>query len=378
MSYQEVAPDSEISCLDVLNFLRASWKKLTISAVLGAILGLSNWYFLENYTSEIVLNNRTNINLVSWRALQKTLPNLAFQIINEGKVPEGQESLYHTLSNPDWWLRNTLSNFSLIKSDTKDLVSTSELAEIGTSISSFSIKAAGLTKKKAIDNALGAKTFFLQGASYLEIRSLINEQEIQLINAGAEIEKKINLTLIDLGYQQERLRSLKVLSKHFPNESKVISSAVDVRESSTKLMPISVQMIAANVDIIISKESLERLKDAQAEIVSLRVWVMNASPIISSSYDGIAITKKLLEQEAQLRINLGASDPKALVYMDNLRTKLLQIDARYSKGFEMNTAPTALKKGMIKSTVAGLLISFFLMLSVLLYRRVLKHWYSQC
>jgi len=45
-------------------------------------------------------------------------------------------------------------------------------------------------------------------------------------------------------------------------------------------------------------------------------------------------------------------------------------DVRFSKGFEMNTAPTASKKGMIKATAGGLAAAFFLMLLALLGGRV--------
>ena len=94
---------AEISLLDIVNFLTGAWKKLAIASILGAILGLSGWFFLGSYNAELVLNNNGGTDLVGWRSLQKTLPNLADQIIDESKVPEGQESLYRTLSNTDWW-----------------------------------------------------------------------------------------------------------------------------------------------------------------------------------------------------------------------------------------------------------------------------------
>ena len=136
-------------------------------------------------------------------------------------------------------------------------------------------------------------------------------------------------------------------------------------------MPISTQIIAANTDINASKESLERLKDAQAQMAVLRTWVKQVSPLMNGeSYNGITLTQKLLEQESQLRATLNPSDPKSLAFVDGLRSTLLANDVRFSKGFEMNTAPTASKKGMIKATAGGLAAALFLMLLALLGKRV--------
>ena len=366
---------AEISLLDIVNFLQGSWKKLAIAAVVGAVLGFSNWYFLGSYNAELVLNNNGGTDLVGWRLLQKTLPNLADQIIEESKVPQGQESLYRTLSNADWWQKNALATYGMSKADTKDLASTAGLESAGTSIVSITLTAGGSTRVKAIDNARGAKNFLLQGASYLAIKSLFSAQESQLMSVDADIAKKINNTQVELGYQQERLKSLEALAKRFPGEQRTVSQVVDPKDSGAKYMPISTQIIAANTDINGSKESLERLKDAQAQMAILRTWVKQVSPLMNGeSYDGIALTKKLLEQESQLRATLNSSDPKSLAFVDGLRSTLLANDVRFSKGFEMNTAPTSSgKKGMIKSTAGGLAGLFFLTLLVLLGGRVWLH-----
>ena len=365
---------AEISLIDIVNFLQGAWKKLAIAAVVGAILGFSNWYFLGSYNAELVLNNNGGTDLVGWRSLQKTLPNLANQIIDEGKAPEGQEPLYRMLSNSDWWQKNALATYGMSKADIKDLASTAGLEAAGTSIVSLTITAGGSTKGKAIDNARGAKNFLLQGASYLSIKSMFSAQESQLISADAGISQTINAAQVELAYQQERLKSLESLAKRFPSEQKTISQVVDPN-SGAKYMPISTQIIAANTDINGSKESLERLKDAQAQMAILRSWVKQVSPLMNGeSYDGIALTKKLLEQESQLRATLNTSDPKSLAFVDGLRSTLLANEVRFSKGFELNTAPTSSgKKGMIKSTAGGLAGLLFLMLLVLLSGRVWLH-----
>ena len=370
MTPQDMNSEAEISLIDIVNFLQSAWKKLVIAAVVGAALGLGGWFFLASYQAEIVLVNNGGVDLVGLRSLQKSLPHLADQIIDESKVPQGQESLYRTLANPDWWQKNLLPTYGMSKADTKDLASITGLESAGTSIVSLTITAGGSAKDKSIDNALGAKNFLLQGAAYLAVKSLLSSQEATLTGADADIAKKMNATQVELGYQQERLKSLEALARRFPNESKVISQVVDPKDSGAKYMPISTQIIAANTDINASKESLERLKDAQAQTQVLRAWVKQAAPFVEGSYDGLVVIKQFLEQESQLRATLDLKDPKSLAFVDGLRSTLISMNVRFTKGLEMNTAPVSTKKGMIKTTAGGLAAALFLMLLVLLGQRV--------
>ena len=362
--------EGEISLLDIVNFVSKSWKKLATAALAGAVIGLSYWFFFGSYKAELVLMNNGGMDLVGWRSLQKTLPNLADQILDESKAPEGQEALYRTLNNPDWWLKNAVATYGMSKAESKDLASTAGLESAGSSIVSLTLTVSASTKQRAIENVQGVKSFLLQGASYLAIRSLINAQESQLISADADISKKINSTQVELSYQQERLKSLETLAKRFPSEQKTISQVVDPKDSGAKYLPLSTQIIAINTDINGSKEALERFKDAQAQTAVLKTWVQQAVPLVGNSFDGLKITKQLLEQEAALRASIDPADIKSLIFLDSLRSTLLSIDVRYTKGFEMNTAPIASKNGMIKWTVGGLAAAFFLMLMVLLGQKV--------
>jgi len=99
--------EAEISLIEIVNFVQESWKKLAIAAIVGAVLGLSAWFFLGSYQAEYVLLNNNNNNnnnnsyaldLVSWKTIQKSLPNLAAQIEDEDKAPENHAQLYRALA----------------------------------------------------------------------------------------------------------------------------------------------------------------------------------------------------------------------------------------------------------------------------------------
>ena len=370
--------EGEISLLDIVNFVQESWKKLLAASIVGAALGLSGWFFLGQYQAEYVLLNNNNNNnsyaldIVSWKMLQKSLPNLAAQVVEENKIPQDQAALYKTMAQEQWWQKNVSPAYALSKADTKDLGAISkDLDAASTTILNLTITASASSKEKAMGNVRNASQFLRSGGAYLQLHSLLNGYESQTISTVAELQQKITTTQIEMGYQQERAKSLEDLHKRFPGSSPTTGQVVDPKDSGAKYLPLSTQIIAANTDINANKETLERLKDALAQMATLRIWVKQVSPLIGSSYDGITLTRQLLEQEAALRATLNPNDPKSLAFVDGLRVTLLANEVRFNKAFEMNTAPTSGgKKGMIKTTAGGLAAAFFLMLLVLLGQRV--------
>ena len=178
MSSQEPESVSEISLLDIVNFVQESWKKLAIAAAVGAVLGFASWNFLGSYQTEYVLLNNNNNNnnnnsyaldLVSWKTIQKSLPNLAAQIEDEGKAPENQTALYKTLASEQWWQKNVVPSYAISKADTKELALISKDLDLAsTTILSLTIKVGGPTKEKAIENVRAAATFLRTGGAYLQ------------------------------------------------------------------------------------------------------------------------------------------------------------------------------------------------------------------
>ena len=380
MSSQEVASENEITLLDIANFLQESWKKLAIAAVVGAVLGFSGWFIFGSYSAAYVLLNNSSssssssyaLDLVSWKMLQKSLPNLADQIIEENKAPENQASLYRAMSNDEWWQKNALPSYALSKADTKDLAGISkDFDAASTTILSLTLAANGRSKEQALDNVKAVAKFLRSGGAYLQLRSLLNGYESQTISTTAELQQKIANTQIEMGYQEERARQLEQLHKRFPGNSSAAQQVVDAKDSSAKYLPIQTQIIAANNDINASKETLARLQKRLDQIAIIKTFLEQALPIQDQTFDGLVLYKQLLEIESNLRTKLDKSNGNGTEFLNELHAQLLSIQVRFTKGLEANTAPTSDgKKGMIKSTTGGLASAFFLMLLVLLNQRV--------
>ena len=379
----------EISVLDLINFLQDSWRKLLIASVVGAVLGLSGWFFLGSYSAEYILLNNTNTNttntnttntntntyaldLVSWKTIQKSLPNLASQVVEEGNLSRDQITLYRDLSDERWWQKNITPSYAISKADTKDLAGISkDLDAASTTILSLTVNASGGSKQSSIENVRAAAKFLRTGGAYLQIRNILNSYEGETISAVADIQKRITTTEIDMGYQINRAKALEELHKRFPGNASLASQVVDPKDSGAKYLPISTQIIAVNSDINQSKENLQRLFDRLAQIALVKTFLEEAIPLAEKSFDGLSLDTELLQIEQKLRTKLAKDDVKGQEILDQLHAQLLQVQARFTKGLDANTAPTSSgKKGLIKSTVGGLAGAFFLMLLVLLGQRV--------
>ena len=309
---------------------------------------------------------------MSWKTIQKSLPNLSAQAEAQGKAPEGQDSLYRTLSNEQWWQKNVVPSYAISKADTKDLAGISkDLDAASTTILSLTLTGSGSTKEKSLENVRAAAKFLRTGGAYLQIRNILNSYEGETISSVADIQKKITTTEIEMGYQVQRAKALEELHKRFPGNASISGQVVDPKDSGAKYLPISTQIIAVNSDINQSKENLQRMRDRLAQIALIKTFLEEASPLAEKSFDGLALDAELLKIEGQLRTKLAKDDVKSQEILDQLHAQLLQVQARFTKGLEANTAPTSSgKKGMIKSTAGGLAAAFFLMLMALLGQKV--------
>jgi len=370
--------ESEISFLEIVKVIQESWIKLVAASVVGAILGLSGWFFLGGYSAEYILLNKTNANtssygldLLSWKIIQKSLPNLAAQIVENDKAPEGQTALYRTLAHDQWWQKNTIPNYAILKADTKDLASISkEFDGASTQILSLTISAEGSSEKSAINAVIAASQFLRSGGAYLQIRSILEGYDGEVISTEGEIRGKIASTKIEMGYQQQRAKSLEELYKRYPSNSSAAQQVLDPGGSGAKYLSITTQIIAANNVINQSKQELNRLEDRLTQIALLKSFLDEALPKFEKNYDGLVLYKELLVTEAKMRDKIGADDLKQQETLDQIRLQLQLIGARFTKGLEANTVPTSRsKKGMIKNIAAGFVGGFFLVLILLLGQR---------
>lgn len=268
--------------------------------------------------------------------------------------------------------KNIATSYLLNKADVKDLAAIGKDLEGASSmITSLTLNAGGSSKEQAINNVKAVAQFIRSGGAYLQLRNIFNRYEIQTINSLANVKQKLSATQIELTYQQERLKNLENLNKRYPTESKSTNHVVDLKDSGSKYLPLGTQIIAANNDINASKESLIRLNQRVDQLVIIKTFLDQASPILNQSADGLSPYDQLLAIEASLRSKLAKGDLNGEAQLDQVRADLVEIYTRFNNGLESNSSPTVSKKGLIKSTASGLALGLFLMFGALLARTVL-------
>lgn len=370
--------DGEISLLDVVNFLTSAWKKLVIAALTGAFLGFVSWFVLGNYISEYTLINNTGgstnsnvFSLVSWKTIQKSLPSLAGQMLENGKVPDGQNELYRILASEAWWQQNVVPGYVISKSDVKDLaLSNKDLETLLTTVHSLTITASGKTNQDSIDNVRGTAKFLRSGGAYIQLRNILHALEVEIISASAEIQRKITSIEIEMGYQVQRAKALEALHKRFPGNGNMSGSLVDPKDSGAKYLPITTQMIAINGDIDRSKEDLQRLRDRQRQVSFIKTFFDEASPIADTTFDGFVLGAELLQIEARMRAGLPKGDIHLQVILDQLNAQILGVQTSFTRGLDGDMVPTSLgKKGLVKSVMVGLVATLSLVFLLLLGQR---------
>jgi hypothetical protein len=397
------ADEGGISIYDIVEFIQKSWKQLVAAGIVGAVLGFGAWSFFGSYKAELILLNNTNINtntntnsnntftntnlnnntstninsygldLVTWRTLQKSLPNLAAQMAADQMLSSDAQAMYQKMDNPKWWSKNIIPTYAISKADAKDLAGISkELDNASTTILSLTVHVDSDSKARSLGDVRLASQFVKSGGAYLQIKSMLNAYEGEAIGTVADIQNQITTIEIEQSYLKGRVNSLEELLKRFPGNAGSNQLVIDPKDSGAKYLPLTTQIIAANNDFNQNNERLIRLNDRLNQIALMKQFLIKSLPLAETEFDGIVLSKSLINIEDELRKGLSANDVKNRQALDHLRSQLLTIEARFTKGLEANTAPVTKKTGMLKAIVSGLGGLVFFTLVLLLARKVLS------
>lgn len=368
-------PDEEgINLADALQFIIQNWKRAVVCAFLGAAVGLCGWVWLGTYKAEAVLINNGAINFLSWRSLQKNLPLLASQLLADHQVDKSEESMYKTMSDAKWWIKNVQPTYSLTKADTKDLATIGkDLQESGsTTILNLVVTASAPSKDTAEKNIHSATLFIKQGSAYLSIKNLIKGYESQILNSDANLKKQIADAERDLKYMRERAKNLEILRQRFPqNSASTNQQVVDAKDSNAKYMPISTQLVAINSDINNTVESLQKMRDQQAKEITLKTFVEQALPMMDKETNGLNLADALLAIVANLRMGTPADDINAQLSLNDIESTLVGIRTFFTKNLDTDLTPQITRSSPLLPTAAGFFAGAIALLGFALAKRLL-------
>jgi hypothetical protein len=357
--------DQELSLRDLVNFIREFYKQIFYFALAGLIFGCIS-SFLIPYTATISLSNNANINLSELRYYLAQIPRS--DIDDQKKF--NKEGKFN--ADEIFWKEHVKPITLLNKSDGKDLLDASSLNADGSKIASIQI----FTKVSSIGDPARQleqiKDDFILGIKFVLARDLIREIDLEALTINNEMKSKYSTSEIELEYLQKRIKNLHKLKNQFPGSISIGTQVVDAKDSGSKYLPITTQIIAATTDANNLVEALARYEDAASKSVVKVLFVKKAKPLLPSDNHNPLLLQDLLSICEQIASNL--SDPNQMLEIEHIKqrlaaiqiTKINRLTESGAVSFERKSPLTFSLFGLLAGLLIGLLVAF----GVNIYRKM--------
>ena len=358
--------DQELSLRDLVNFIREFYKQIFYFALAGLIFGYIS-VFLIPYTATINLSNNAGISLSELRYYLTQIPRV--DIDDQKNKSNKGGKLY---ADEIFWREHVKPITLLNKSDGKDLLDASSLNVDGSKISSIQIFTKGSPTVDAAQQLGQIKDDFISGIKFVLARDLIRELDLEALTINNEMKSKYLTSEIELEYLQKRIKNLHKLKNQFPSSINIGTQVVDAKDSGSKYLPITTQIIAATTDANNLVENLAKYEDAASMSVVKALFVKKAEPLLPSDNHNPLLLQDLLSICEQIASNL--SDPNQMLEIERIKqrlaaiqiTKINRLTESGAVSFERKSPLTFSLFGLLAGLLIGLLVAF----GVNIYRKM--------
>jgi hypothetical protein len=379
----------------VTNLFVGEWKKFVMALVLGIALGFGYWLVFGAYSATYLLRNNgeskivdtfssinvkqsadakpgptVGLDLASWKTLQKGLPLLASQVALLEEESSSMIGFYQSLSSNLWWQKNIVPVYGISKADTKELTSISK--EIDSAIGviiGFEITFESSNRDKALADVMLAANFFRTAGAYLQVRSLLNRYSGLAIAESEDILKKITATKIEVNYKKQRLKFLKDLYRLYPVNYSPNVTILGTIGSDDKYLTLPSQITAVSAEINRDEELLNRMKQRLDQLALIRDFIDQSRPLLDVQFNGVILVNELLSIESKLRGQVDVDNLSKNLQLDEIRSQLFVIQARFTEGLEGGTNSKILKVGKFKAITIGAFAAAFFFMLFLIYQK---------
>jgi hypothetical protein len=386
--HQPILSESEdsINLWEIVDWLLAGWKMLVAGALIGLLGAI--FYFFNSVPFQVkttIINNGA-IDFVTWRGLKEGLPILAGKVVEKDALsPSETTSILKKIRSPLWWDKNFRPVYAVTKADSKDMLPQStDLRELGaTKIINFSMTSRGVSAQNALHNAQIESAFFITGATYYSLRSLIKGYESTIDVDEVTIFKSISDAEVNLTLLNKRKKSLSEIAARYKGQQ--VSSAsiqnigagnqtIAANAANSKFLPINSQLIALDLDIDQQIQLLELSRSQLAQVDFLKSYLIEARKILNQSYDGVDLTRQAIEALAISKQSLSKDNIYALQKANAVYLDLTNILNGYNKTLDINISPNPRRGGMLKVFIQGIALGFFLALFYLFSKYILVRY----
>ena len=281
--------EDTISLLDIVRFIKESYRKVVLSALGGLICAYILTFALGQYTASITLLNYAELDIPRIKYLQAALPKLT----QEGVV-RGSENY---LGSEQLWKSAVKINSLVGKSDAKDLIDPASLKSDRFNIYAIEMIGKANAKELAEDRAQEISNYFINGTVFIDLRDLVRQYELKVTKMNAILGTKILNAEVELAYIERRIKSLNELKKQFPASITSQNNSMqlmDAKDSAAKYLPVLTQIIAAITDQNKQLELLQRYKEEGAQMRIYNSFIEKAKPFMDAGLKDPKLFSSLL------------------------------------------------------------------------------------
>jgi hypothetical protein len=249
------ASDDEISLTEIIEFFAENLKDILLCALIGMVTGASYFFINASYVNTVAFRNDAQIDIPLLKKLTQALPIYAKQL-------EIKDDLYKKISNEKYWKENLKPTFVMSKDDAKEFQI--DKVEQGSTISNFKLSFKGSDKNKNQTDSEEVFNFFIDTFIKIKITELLQKYKTEIQTGQLGLDKKNTEIKNEIDYLKLKAKNLEELKIRFPNnQGTSFNQVLDPKDSASKYLPISTQLVAIYTELNNLNEQLKRSQDGK-------------------------------------------------------------------------------------------------------------------
>jgi hypothetical protein len=312
--------------------------------------------------------NLANLNLYSWLELSRRLKKNAQKLADSS---EHKDPRILELASTDWWVKSVLPIYALSKSDL------SEVARVNQQVSEFEstrvVEILVTSVKPSVEQAIAEVNFkvnFIRSwAAFVTYLGLLERYAEDAPVLAKKLSQQQLLNENRLSVLKARLENLRGL--HLRNPSVTNNTTTDQlnADGQKKYLPLSVQIIAAELDIEKMNESIGQVNGEIKRVEIVNQFVIAARSIDLVDNTSSKLASQLLKVLDEMQNKIVPTDFDAKLALNRIRMQITSIDRAYRLGLvEPISAYIVKSPNYYRAVLLGALIGFLLALCLSLVR----------
>lgn len=340
--------EPEITLLDLLNALQATWRSILAGALLLPITVAAGFHFLGKYSVEAVLSNTCisspndqrgeglitcALTFTQWRMLSENLPAFASQWLEGLDVESPDRRSLGALSSAAGWEKHVVPVFALSQAETKKFPLMGEgLKSESTRISQIRVTRSDREKNEAIEALDKTVRFIRDCATYLDAKILLNGYGAENAMVQAHGAPERLATEVEAEYLKARLLSTEAIESRDDQSGVSEQVRVDMGTVATNYLPLRTQVNALKIRLYEQEEKLKRLTDQKLTSEILSAYLARAMPVLGPEFSGEAaedLMARLLGIREEMAQGVPPEDRVRQAALERIGSDLVGIQGRY-------------------------------------------------